>query len=231
MYQLAEGMKPDQVKERRIRCTHKGAPVLDTTFRLVSDTKGSTPVTNAQPATSSAVATTGDMAGQAADGGGNCCSCAFVAGKTYSDPRLPCQFQYPASWEVATGDDGAMISAIASPPPQSCNTICKNGTPVMSVSYGTRYDSNADTMLSIWPMGMQVVGSARCGAGTVKFFSPPGSDPTGFLGGVKFYVELDGKKYGGAAQFTCGQAGGWLHMREMFIESFRDNPSSTFPGK
>ena len=34
MYQLADGMQAGQVKERRIRCTHKGAPVLDTVFRL-----------------------------------------------------------------------------------------------------------------------------------------------------------------------------------------------------
>jgi hypothetical protein len=27
-------MPSGQVKERRIRCTHKGAPVLDTVFRL-----------------------------------------------------------------------------------------------------------------------------------------------------------------------------------------------------
>jgi hypothetical protein len=34
MYQLADGLAAGQVKERRVRCTHKGAPVLDTTFRL-----------------------------------------------------------------------------------------------------------------------------------------------------------------------------------------------------
>ncbi len=34
MYQLSDGMQPGQTKERRIRCTHKGAPVLDTVFRL-----------------------------------------------------------------------------------------------------------------------------------------------------------------------------------------------------
>lgn len=62
------------------------------------------------------------------------------------------------------------------------------------------------------------------------FFSPPGADPTGFLGGVKFCVQLDGQKYGGAAQFTCDEPGGWLHLRDMFIDSFRDNPASTFPG-
>jgi len=34
MYQLASSMKRGEVKERRVRCTHKNAPVLDTTFRL-----------------------------------------------------------------------------------------------------------------------------------------------------------------------------------------------------
>jgi hypothetical protein len=34
MYQLESGVTAGQVKERRVRCTHKGAPVVDTTFRL-----------------------------------------------------------------------------------------------------------------------------------------------------------------------------------------------------
>lgn len=34
MYQLASTMQPGQVKERRVRCTHRDQPVLDTTFRL-----------------------------------------------------------------------------------------------------------------------------------------------------------------------------------------------------
>jgi len=37
MYQLADGVQPGQSKERRIRCTHKGTPVVDTTFRLIPD--------------------------------------------------------------------------------------------------------------------------------------------------------------------------------------------------
>jgi hypothetical protein len=36
MYQLADGSVAGQGKERTIRCTHKGAPVLETTFRLSS---------------------------------------------------------------------------------------------------------------------------------------------------------------------------------------------------
>jgi hypothetical protein len=94
-----------------------------------------------------------------------------------------------------------------------------------------KYDANADAMLSIWPTGMSTVGSARCGEGTVQFFSPPGDDPTGFIGGVKFYVQVDGKKYSGGATFTCGEPGGWLPLRDMFVNSFRDNPQSTFPGE
>jgi hypothetical protein len=38
MYQTVDGLNSGQVKERRIRCTHKGAPVLETIFRLVSAT-------------------------------------------------------------------------------------------------------------------------------------------------------------------------------------------------
>jgi hypothetical protein len=34
MYQLAEGLNAGEVKERRIRCTHKGVPALETVFRL-----------------------------------------------------------------------------------------------------------------------------------------------------------------------------------------------------
>jgi hypothetical protein len=34
MYQLADGMSAGQIKERKIRCTHKDTPVLETVFRL-----------------------------------------------------------------------------------------------------------------------------------------------------------------------------------------------------
>jgi hypothetical protein len=34
MYQMADGLNPGEVKERRIRCTHKGVPALETIFRL-----------------------------------------------------------------------------------------------------------------------------------------------------------------------------------------------------
>ena len=34
MYQTVDGSISGAGKERRIRCTHKGAPVLETVFRL-----------------------------------------------------------------------------------------------------------------------------------------------------------------------------------------------------
>ena len=34
MYQLKSNLNRGEVKERKIRCTHKGAPVLETVFRL-----------------------------------------------------------------------------------------------------------------------------------------------------------------------------------------------------
>jgi hypothetical protein len=34
MYQLAASSKPGEVKERRVTCTHKGEPVLETVFVL-----------------------------------------------------------------------------------------------------------------------------------------------------------------------------------------------------
>lgn len=37
MYQLADGSVSGAGKERRLRCTHDGVPVLETTFRLVAD--------------------------------------------------------------------------------------------------------------------------------------------------------------------------------------------------
>jgi hypothetical protein len=44
-------------------------------------------------------------------------------------------------------------------------------------------------------------------------------------------VQIGGKKYGGAAQFSCGEPGAWLRLRDMFINSFGDNPGSTFPNQ
>lgn len=157
----------------------------------------------------------------------NCCSCSAASVKTFADPQLPCQFDYPASWGGMVGGDAGLISAIIGP--SSCSTICPNGEPGIAVSYGRVYDSNADNMLSIWPGVMSTVGNAKCGEGTVQFFETPGSDATGFTGGVKFYVQVGGKKYSGGATFTCGNPGGWLPLRDTFVDSFRNNPESRFP--
>ncbi len=170
------------------------------------------------------VAVLGGLAAAAAE---DCCSCAVGATKTFASPKLPCLFDYPAEWTGPVGSDGALVSAVLGP--DSCGATCPNGTPNMSVSYGTRPDSNADTMEQIWQQAMPIIGKARCGDATVTFFSPPGSDPTSLVGGVKFYVSVGGKKYGGAATFTCGKPGGWAEMRKLFVDSFRDNPDSSFP--
>ena len=158
--------------------------------------------------------------------GGDCCSCAVVGSRTFASPQLPCLFDHPAGWDVQVGDDGALVSAVAGP--DSCGEACPNGHPGLSVSFGTKPDSNADAMEEIWKQVMPTVGTADCGDAKVTFFSPPGSDETGLMGGVKFYVSVGGRKYAGAANFTCGQPGGWLALRRQFVDSFRDNPESRF---
>ena len=85
-------------------------------------------------------------------------------------------------------------------------------------------------MEEVWRQALPIVGDARCGDATVTFFSPPGADPNGLLGGVKFYIGHGGKKYSGAATFTCGMPGEWLELRKLFIETFRTNAGTTFGG-
>jgi hypothetical protein len=179
----------------------------------------------AQPASGSAVVAPSPSAGPAAQA--DCCSCAVAAVVPLAGSDiLPCTFDHPAGWKAVSGDDGMMVGAIAGP--ATCDTICPKGTPAMTLSIGTTPDSNADTMEAIWLQAMPVVGTARCGDSTVTFYSPPGADPMGLLGGVKFYVGFGGKKYGGAATFTCGTPGGWLELRKLFIDTFRENPGTTF---
>jgi hypothetical protein len=157
----------------------------------------------------------------------DCCSCAVEARRSFANPQLPCLFDHPANWDAIVGDDGALVGAVVSP--QHCVGICPAASPGLSVSFAKKSDSNAETMEAIWPLVMPVVGTARCGDATVTFYSPPGSDDTGSIGGVKFYVGIGGAKYSGAATFTCGQPGGWLALRQLFIDTFRGNPGSTFP--
>lgn len=185
-----------------------------------------------QPAANVAQPISGDTINTPATapaGSESCCSCAASSGDTFTDRRLPCLFDPPVKWEGLAGDDGALVSAVLGPP--TCSASCPQGEPGMSVSFGTKPDSNADTMESIWRQAMPIAGDARCGDGTVTFFSPPGADPGGLLGGVKFYVSIEGKKYSGAANFSCGVPGGWLELQRLFIDSFRDNPDSSFPGR
>jgi len=176
---------------------------------------------------------TGQQSGASAGstaGGGDCCSCAITSRQTVNDPRLPCQFDVPGDWQVGVSRDSGMGMLSAMAGRQSCDTICPSGMPSMNVSYGTQADSNAATMQGIWKMGMPVIGTARCGEGTVTFYGPPGSTAEREkLGGVKFYVNIDGKGYGGTAIFSCGESGDWMRYRDMFIESFGENPESTFP--
>jgi len=65
-----------------------------------------------------------------------------------------------------------------------------NGEPVLETTFRLVATVDADTMLSIWPMVMPVIGSCR-----------------------------------------CGEPGGWPRMRDRFINSFGDNPGSTFPNR
>ena len=177
-----------------------------------------------QPLAVAMLACSVSAASSAAD---DCCSCAVDEPTTVSRPGIPCLFDVPADWKVTVGDDGALSSAVAAP---ACGTSCANGAPGISASFAKKPDSNADTREEIWRQIMPIVGSARCGEGTVTFFRPPGADASGPTGGVNFYVAIDGRKYSGAATFTCGQPGGWLALRELFVASFRDNPESNFPG-
>ena len=50
------------------------------------------------------------------------------------------------------------------------------------------------------------------------------------MGGVKFYIEVDGKKYAGTETFNCGEPGGWIKFQQLFIDSFTSYPGLTFPG-
>lgn len=173
---------------------------------------------------------TGQQSGAAASAGGDCCACTITSRQTINDPRLPCQFDIPGDWQVGVSRDSGMGMLSAMAGRQSCDTICPSGTPSMSISYGTQADANAATMQGIWKMGMREIGTAQCGAGEVTFYTPPGgTDEQEKLGGVKFYVNLDGQGYGGMAMFSCGEPGGWIPYRDLFIESFTDNPESTFP--
>lgn len=158
----------------------------------------------------------------------DCCSCEVRGLQQFTGGRiLPCIFDHPEDWEGLAGDDGGMVSAVIGP---SCGAACPRGSPGIGFTVATREDRNAEAMESLWRQVMPVAGTARCGDSTVTFYSPPGADPLGLMGGVKFYVGINGKKYAGGATFSCGEPGGWVKFQRLFIESFRGNPDTTFPG-
>lgn len=156
-----------------------------------------------------------------------CCSCQIAPARTLSESPLPCSFDIPESWEAMVGDDGAVVSAVAG---AQCETVC----PVSSgVTFGVarKPNANAETMEETWTQVMEVVGHARCGDRSVTFFSPPGSDPAGLMGGLRFHVEHGGEVYGANATFTCPGPGQWLQLRQLFIDTFKTNQSITFSAR
>ena len=103
--------------------------------------------------------------------------------------------------------------------------------PDRSLFIETGSNPNADAMAEAWPAIMQTAGKARCGESEVRFFSTPGSDPTGLTGGVRFHLRWAGAKYDGAATFSCDVPGGWLRLRDQFINTFHNNDGTTFDGR
>ena len=162
----------------------------------------------------------------------SCCSCTdfgfplVPVSSIMGASEVPCDFDIPAHWVAQAGNDGALISVVTGP---HCDGTCTTQAPTISLSFGTSPNSNADVQESIWEQIMPVVGAGRCGEGGVKFYQPPGVSSSDPIGGVRFHVTFGGKKYGGAANFSCSVPGGWQKLQEMFIGSFRANPSSSFP--
>ncbi len=161
-----------------------------------------------------------------AGAGPDCCSCRIAETETFSaSVALPCEFDLPVGWDQRVGDDGAMVSALAGAP--SCPEPCP-GTSAITFSVATRPNRNADTMEEAWTGIMDVVGTARCGGREVRFFQTPGSEPEGFLGGLRFHVGSGGESYSATATFGCGRAGEWQQLRQLFIDTFRTNEGTTF---
>jgi hypothetical protein len=155
-----------------------------------------------------------------------CCSCQTQLKEMFSNDALPCDFDIPKNWQVMTGDDGSAVNAVA-------GAQCTNACPVaggLSLSVAKKPNANAASMEQMWQQVMQPVGSARCGDATVTFYNPPGADPNGLMGGLRFHIGHNGQKYGASATFTCPEPGQWKGLQTLFIDSFRTNPSSTFPG-
>jgi hypothetical protein len=156
-----------------------------------------------------------------------CCKCRIQPAEAFSSSTLPCQFDVPASWETIVGDDGASVTAVSG---ARCETACPVSSG-LAFSVAKKPNTNAETMEGIWRQVMKVVGKARCGGQDVTFFSLPGADPAGLMGGLRFHVGHGGKRYGANATFTCPEPGEWLRLQQLFIDTFTTNPSTTFGGR
>lgn len=155
----------------------------------------------------------------------HCCSCPVTDTEALpAPPMLPCTFDFPAGWNPRFGNDGSLISALIA---AQCGAAC-GLSPSQSFTVSTGPDPNAETREEIWSDMMTVVGRANCGDRAVTFFQSPDSDPDGQFGSVRFYVGAGGELYSAIAMFTCPTAGEWQDLRDLFIESFRTNPNSTF---
>lgn len=156
----------------------------------------------------------------------DCCSCLLAETATFSaSEEIPCEFDFPAGWDQRAGDDGATVSALVGAP--ACPERCP-GTSAITFSVATRPNRNADTMEEAWTGIMEVVGTARCGDREVRFFATPGSQPEGFLGGLRFHVGFGGESYSATATFGCGRAGEWRELQQLFVDTFRTNEGTTF---
>lgn len=153
-----------------------------------------------------------------------CCKCRVQPARTWSDSRLPCDFDIPENWQAVVGDDGAAVSGAAGP---RCDTVCPVSGGV-AFSVANKPNANAGTTEEIWKQVMTVAGRAQCGGRTVTFFSLPGADPNGLIGGLRFHVGHGGGAYGANATFTCPGPGEWMTLQELFINTFKTNQSTTF---
>ena len=155
-----------------------------------------------------------------------CCSCEFSKVEELSvSEGLPCSFDHPAGWKAVF--DRYESSAVVG---RTCATPCTTASPAMSVTIPNGSNRNAGVMEESWRKIMPVAGTARCGEHVVTFFSTPGSEPDGLIGGLRFNVGHNGQLYTSGANFTCAEPGAWLELQALFIDTFRTNVGTTFEG-
>jgi hypothetical protein len=140
---------------------------------------------------------------------------------------VPCEFDIPDTWAAEAGIDDSIAGIITH---QSCGGTCAGQVGIM-LNIGSELNANADALEESWAQLFPVVGRGRCGRGSVTFYSPPGSDAGTTLGSVMFHVEFADGKHSGSAQFRCPVPGEWMRLRELFINTFKTNPDSTFPNR